>query len=107
MCLALPRPVLVVVDSAALESMRSRIGTTLPRFGKHLNSHRLSGGAVASVHFCFGISASAVLVATMLCCFVQALIRCFPSRIMPPLTDFLGCLSPAQIASVRACKALG
>ena len=43
-------------------------------------------------------SASAVLVATVLCCFVQALIKCFSCKIMPPLTDFLDCLSPAQSA---------
>ena len=39
---------------------------------------------------------------TMLCCFVQTLIGCFPCRIMPSLTDFLDCLSPAQSASARA-----
>ena len=52
-------------------------------------------------------SASAEMVATMLCCFVQALIRCFPCRTLPSLTDFLDRLSHAQSASARACKALG
>ena len=42
-------------------------------------------------------SASAALVATMLRCFVQTLIRFFPCKIMPTLTDFLDCLSPAQV----------
>ena len=51
-------------------------------------------------------SASAVLVATKLCCFVQALIKYFPCKIMHPLTDFIDCLSPSISASARACKAL-
>ena len=42
----------------------------------------------------------------MLCCFFQALISCFPCNIIPPLTDFLDDLSPAQSASERACKVL-
>ena len=44
-----------------------------------------------------GCQRTAELVATMLYCFVQALIRCFPSKITSP-TDFLDCLSPAQSA---------
>ena len=32
--------------------------------------------------------------ATVLCCFVQALIKRFPCEIMHPLTDFLDCLLP-------------
>ena len=52
---ALPKPVLLIIDSAALESMCSRIGTTLPRsLAKRLNSHRLCCCTVASVQFCFG-----------------------------------------------------
>ena len=55
--------------------------------GKRLNSTLLLHGYS---------SASAVLVATMLCCFVQALTRCFPCKIMPPLTDFpVVCVLPS------------
>ena len=90
---ALPKPVLLIMDRAALDGVNvqpNRDGSTQV-LGKRLNSS----------------SASAVLVATMLCCFVQALIKCFPCKIVLPLTDFLDCLSPAQSTSARACNALG
>ena len=73
-------------------------GDSTQVFGKRLNSHRLCCCTVASVPFCFCGAGGR---------FVQALIRCFPCKIMPPLTDFLDCLSPAQSASARTCKALG
>ena len=52
MCFALTKPVLHIMDSAALESMCSRTGAQV--FGECLNSHRLCCCAVASVQFCFG-----------------------------------------------------
>ena len=94
-CTLFSKLVLLVKDSAALESTCSRMGTALPRSLANASTpRRFSGGAVASVQFRFG-----------LCFFIRALIRCFPCKIML-LTDFIGCLSLAQSASARACKAL-
>ena len=71
-------------------------------FGKRLNLHRLFCCTVASIQFCFGGAGgdNAWLLR-------PGLDQVLPCRIMPPLTDFLDCLSPAQSASARACKALG
>ena len=65
-------------------------------FGKRLNPHRLCCCTVASVQFCFGGAGGD-----------NALLLRPGLDQMPPLTDFLDCLSPAQSASARACKALG
>ena len=55
MCFALPSPVLLFVDGAALESMCSRIGDALyPSLWQTPEPHRLSGGAVPKLQFCFG-----------------------------------------------------
>ena len=47
MCFALPKPVLPIMDNAALESMRGRIGTAPPK-------SLANAPTVASVLFCFG-----------------------------------------------------
>ena len=72
----------------------NRYGSTQV-YGKRLDFHRLCCCTAASVQLCFGGGGGH-----------DALVVYFPCNIMPPLTDFLDCRSPAQSASARARRAL-